>query len=900
MFSASAAGRLWRTGWFFALATLCVAVPAHAQAAAEVRLRVTVVDQIGGRIPKAAVTVIGNGDTRRGEETSTPGVFLLNVQSGHYSVTAEAAGFAAASADVDVGAAGTTELTLRLSIALKQSVTVQGLHLNSVNGRILTTEDLQALPQNEAEMRYMLLELAGSRGRPGDVAIYVDGFSDFHRLPPKAAIELVQINAEPYSAEFAEPGTRRVEIITKPGSEGMFGELKFNFNDETLNATDAFAASKPQLQRRSLSGYYAAPIIRDKWGFYAYAGRWEQDENAVIKATVLNLVPEPVPFNATLPAPFRENNLTFNSGYALGSQQRLMAEYSRNTTAANNQGLRAGGFQLPEQAYTLDNSSDIGRLSLLSVWRASIVQELRVRVADEHDLSRAISQDQAVVVLDSFTSGGNQEFRLLDQSMQSLQIDSKITKSFGRHLLNSGVQFARFRRAVTDAADFGGTYTFGADTVDGIGEITPLESYERVVTGLPGAHPTLFSIGRGDPRAALAQWEVAAYAQADWRPKDSLTLSYGFRYENQANIDDRSDFAPRGGLTWSLGKGVIRAGVGLFYTRVPLDLSLEILRRDPSKVQHFVVPLPDFYFIGPPPDLSDAADRSLLAKSAALRATRQVMSNVSYEREIPWSPFKASLFGAVGYTWDQGSRIARLVDTNAPASADAARPDPAAGQMLLYDSIGRSRRDELQLSLRASLNAGSRIFVNYALASTKGDADFRQELPANSYDPAADYGAARADERHRLFVSGNVSLPKSWSIAPALTASSGHPFNILTGLDNNGDSHLTDRPAFASASDTDAIQTKWGLLDPTPEPGDVIIPRNFGRTTPQFNVDLSVMKTISLGKATRILSLSLNAENLFNATNLRDFNGVLVSPVFGQGNTAQPARRVSLGFVFNF
>jgi hypothetical protein len=46
--------------------------------------------------------------------------------------------------------------------------------------------------------------------------------------------------------------------------------------------------------------------------------------------------------------------------------------------------------------------------------------------------------------------------------------------------------------------------------------------------------------------------------------------------------------------------------------------------------------------------------------------------------------------------------------------------------------------------------------------------------------------------------------------------------------------------------------------------------------------------------------VSMNIENLFNTTNLRDFNGVLVSPVFGQANTAQPARRASLGFVITF
>jgi hypothetical protein len=911
----STSKRLARHTCLYVLATLCLATAVVGAQEPDARLRVTVVDQTAGRIPEATVTVNGTEGQRAAEESRTAGVFLVSLRSGKYSVAATAAGFAPGSVDVELTPNGLTEVSIQLHLVVTEKVTVEGLRLQSLKGRILTAEDLKLLPNNETEMRYMLLELAGSRGRPGDIAIYVDGFSDFRRLPPRAAIELIQINAEPYSAEFAEPGTRRIEIITKPGSEGTFRELKSDFNDETLNATDAFATGKPALQRRSFSSYYSAPIIPNKWGFYAYAGRWEQDENAVINATVLNNLSQPVPFSAALGAPFRENNLTLNSGYALGTQVRLMTEYSRNTTAGENQGLRSGGFRLPDQAYELDNVANIGRLSLLSVLGPTTVHELRVRVADERNTSRAVSNHQAVMVLDSFMSGGNQESRLNDQSNAKLQVDTKLTRSFGRHTLNTGVQLDRLGRTVVNAADFGGTFIFGADTLrdengvpigngdSQLGEITPLENYVRTLTGAPGAAPTMFTITRGDPRAALAQWEFAAYAQSDWRPSDHLTLSYGLRYEAQTNLNDRLNLAPRFGFAWSPGgdKGLIRAGAGVFYDRVDLSLTLDPLRLE--KLQRFVVPRPNFFFVGPPGELGAAADQTLLRKSEDLLAPRRLMSNVSYERELAWKPFKSSLFGAVGYTWEHASRLPRLLDTNAPLLPESPRPNAEAGQLLLYDSVGRSARRELQLSLRAGFNAGSRIYTNYSLSSTRGDADSPLELPASSYNLAAEYGAAQTHERHRFFISGNVVLPRSWMLVPSFTASSGRPFNILTGLDNNSDGHLTDRPGFAdAAADPDAIRTPWGLLDPTPEPGESVIPRNFGRGTAQYKFDMMIMKTVMLGKAQahRILAVSMNVENLFNTANLRDFNGVLVSPVFGQANTAQPARRASLGFVINF
>ena len=898
-----------------------VAIDSSDVSPADASLRLSVVDQSGALIPEATVTVQGSTATHLGEESESPGVFLMRLPPGPYTVTAEATGFAMGTAAVTLESLELTEAAVELPLRLEVEIdVVEDLRINtrdSLTGLILSSEDLLSFPNNETEMLYRLLELAGSRGRPGDVEIYVDGFRDFRRLPPKGAIELIQINAEPYSAEFSEPGTRRVEIITKPGSEGSFGEFKYDFNDEGLNAVEPFATGKPAIQRRAFSGYYMAPIIPGRWGFYAYAGRWEQDENAVIRATVLDPDLQPVPFTDTLSAPYRINNFTVSSGYALANQTRLKAEWSRDSVTGGNQGLRDGGFSLPEQAYEIDNVANIGRFSLLSVLGGTTVTEVRVQVGDERNISRAVNGQSAVIVLDSFIGGGNQATLLNDESTTSLQIDSKLTRGVGNHTLRTGVQLDRSSRTLVDVADFGGTFIFGPDVerdangtpivtlVDGSfrqREITALENYRRTLAGIPGAAPTFFTITRGAAGAALAQWEWSAFAQADWQPTDDLTLSYGLRYEAQTNLSDKLNLAPRLGVAWAPGYGgVVRAGTGLFYERFDLGLTLDTIRI--ARQQRFVVSRPDFFAVIPGDLEARTEDQSLLRKAEDLAAPQRLMSNVSYERELPWSPFQSSLFGAVGYTWDRGSRLPRLRDINAPLEPATPRPFQRFGQFLLYDSVGRSSRHELQLSLRASFNEGSRIFTNYTLSSTASDADTPQEIPANSHDLASEFGAASTHERHRLFVSGTMRLPGVWLVVPSLTATSGRPFNIITGFDNNLDTHLTDRPSFADpALDFDAILTPWGLLDPTPEAGDTIIPRNFGRGTAQYRLDLTVAKVFMLGgvDASRSLMTSVNFENLLNATILRDFNGVLVSPVFGRANTAQPGRRISLGLSVNF
>jgi hypothetical protein len=86
------------------------------------------------------------------------------------------------------------------------------------------------------------------------------------------------------------------------------------------------------------------------------------------------------------------------------------------------------------------------------------------------------------------------------------------------------------------------------------------------------------------------------------------------------------------------------------------------------------------------------------------------------------------------------------------------------------------------------------------------------------------------DVRHRFTLGGSLLIPGGVRMSPFIIASSGRPYNIITGRDNNGDTIFNDRPAYASdPSRTGVVLTQYGLLDPNPAPGDAIVPRNLGR-----------------------------------------------------------------------
>src|SRR5262249_30863448 len=175
------------------------------------------------------------------------------------------------------------------------------------------------------------------------------------------------------------------------------------------------------------------------------------------------------------------------------------------------------------------------------------------------------------------------------------------------------------------------------------------------------------------------------------------------------------------------------------------------------------------------------------------------------------------------------------------------RPFPDQGQILEYESAGTSVRHELRLSLRTNVNRRLSLFSNYILASTHSTTDGSGTVPADSYNIALDYGRANYDVRHRFFMGGSVTLPKDFRVSPLINISSGRPFNITTGFDNNGDRIFSDRPAFANAGDAGAIPTPFGIFNPKPRSGDQIIPRNFGDGPGSVNISMNFSKTIGFG-----------------------------------------------------
>jgi hypothetical protein len=137
-------------------------------------------------------------------------------------------------------------------------------------------------------------------------------------------------------------------------------------------------------------------------------------------------------------------------------------------------------------------------------------------------------------------------------------------------------------------------------------------------------------------------------------------------------------------------------------------------------------------------------------------------------------------------------------------------------------------------------------------------------------------------------------LPFGFQASGIFTAGSGRPYNIIAGVDLNGDGDATVSPG------PDRART-------LPSDPSTSIGRNTGRLPREHRLDARVTKRLRAG-ARSTVSLTLDVLNVFNATNFTDVNRVFGTgaypsrplATFGQFTQAGPPRQLQIGARFSY
>jgi hypothetical protein len=866
-------------------------------------------DEAGGVLPGASVTLIDAGQQSRSVVTDRMGAYAFRrLAPGSYELSAELAGFAKVTRPITIEGSGPVSVNLRLRVSLDQRVDVVGsleefrraTGLGPV-GLTLGPDQLGVLPNDPDAMLQVLRELSATTGRADQVTVYVDGQPVAGRLPPKAAIQSVRISTNSFASEFAEPSAGLVEIVTKPANINFRGEGQATFNDSLLNARNFFEDRRTPTRTQGYTGYIGGPIVPGHWSFLAYGGRWQRDERLVVNATVADPAsPVPGRFVESVVTPGRIDSYSLRTDFIAKSRHLFSLEYARTIESYRNLGLESG-LDLPERAINRDARDDAARLAVVSTFGAAVTSELRVRARERTLHERALSTAPAVLVFDAFNGGGNQASLRQEEVTRELSLTQIVSYADDLQTIRGGVQLDLLRLDERRQTNHGGTFIFGT-LIDQDGRViaTPFERYLRTLNGVPGYGPSWFSIARGDPEIAFDDWQLSLFVQDDIPYTDTLTLSAGLRHGLQKLARTSwFDLAPRAGLAWTPGGSpnhVIRAALGLFYSRVPADITLDTLRYDGVAVEEFIVDRPNF-FGAIPPQFNATTGRPTVRLKNRIHSPLTTSGTTSYEWQIT-----RSLFTSVGYTYSRGDRLLRSRNINAPDPATGLAPHPDRGPMLQFESTGHSETHEFRATLRRALTRVA-VFGTYIRRSSRRDTDGAYTVAADPRMLASEYGRASDDERHRAVIGSSIQLPLDVSVSTILTIGSGRPFNITTGLDDDGDLLFLDRPAAGSAGAPGVISTAFGDFDLYRDPGEPMILRNAGQGPSQFTLNMGIAKTLRLRNAPAgapYVILSASAENLTNRANFAEFNGVVTSPAFGRANRALNPRRIELAARFGF
>jgi hypothetical protein len=625
-------------------------------------------------------------------------------------------------------------------------------------------------------------------------------------------------------------------------------------------------------------GNISGPIQKGKSSFFLDISNRQIDNAAVVNALILDPTFNVVPFQQEFRIPNRRFSVAPRFDYQINDKNTLVVRYSFFKGSTDNQGI--GDTTLPSRAFETKNSEHEIRFTETMIINPKTINETRFEYEVSNNEQTGDNSIPAINVSSAFNTGGAQVgssynrqkyFELQNYTTTSLGKNSQHAIKFGMRIRNSNIEDR-------SENNFGGTFTF-----PGTVGFSPIEQYRQNVLGNndPIFNPNQFNITTGNPVADVSRFDAGAFITDDWRISPQLTLGFGLRYENQTNISDNLNFAPRFSFAYSPGAGgarqpktVFRGGIGIFYDRFGENLTLQAERFNGTNQLNLIVSANDpdpirrqaaiALLSQPVFTLSGVTNVPTAQQILAVLPQSNTITRVSPDLQSPYTiqtalgverqlPLKTTM--TVFYIASRTLHLLRTRNVNAPICANgqsclgALRPDPSQGAIYQYESSGVLNQQQLIVNFRTGFSQKVTLFGNYRLGYAKSDADGVGSFPAYSYDLSGEYGNSALDIRHNFFIGGQISMPWGVRMSPFIVASSGRPFNITNGIDTNGDTRFTERPTFAALNQRCLERGLTNSFCDISDVSDVnqIIPRNYGRGPSFFNVNLQLNKTFGFG-----------------------------------------------------
>jgi len=690
-----------------------------------------------------------------------------------------------------------------------------------------------------------------------------------YRAPYQFSNEVVQeflVSRSTSGPESGRSGGAVVNVITKSGSNQFHGSVFYFGRNSALDARQALMDTKPSSMQNQFGFTFGGPVKRNRVFFFAgfdqhifhvptvvqfdngssvvtpepgtgpeTPGDYEASDQALVFASAAQLSQQAGEF----PSKLVGNAGFFKLDFAISPRNNLSLRVNTSRYAGQN-----NVFLDPSSPLTTYGIGDNGEeqvatetaaLSLTSGLSAHLVNHLRAQFS--HDLQQSSSNTDAPLTKITNTIDGFGRSSILPRQTNEHRLHLAETLSFehGRNSWKFGGD-----ALLTTIYDFfpslsGGEYIYDPIKVNpftfapqvGALELTPLRAYAHAV-------PHYYVQDFGPAVTHPDSNEYAAFIQDTIRITNHLGLSLGGRYDLQTFSTkhlvsnplwpdsgkvpfEPYNFAPRVGLSYSIGNDhplVVRAGYGLFYTRIPQIYNSTVESQNGLTGDYLFLNNTDYYdhqvfpqYPNPivncaptapscqaPANLQQFVQADVSAFSHNFRTPEVHQASLSLERDLGnhWT-------GEISYTFVRGQDLIRALDANLPPPVNETYPvyDSSGTNLLGYDTVASFSAWQMTSSLTCpyppcinplarpipqlgsideyqsaassfyhgatiSLNRRARHGLYFRLAYTYAHAEDNDQdalvagqppTVQNAYAPNAEKGNSVTDQRHRLVVA---------------------------------------------------------------------------------------------------------------------------------------------------
>jgi hypothetical protein len=270
---------------------------------------------------------------------------------------------------------------------------------------------------------------------------------------------------------------------------------------------------------------------------------------------------------------------------------------------------------------------------------------------------------------------------------------------------------------------------------------------------------------------------VAEFVQDHWILNPHWTVDAGARLSSET-AGWSAAFAPRAGIAYTPnkdGKTVIRAGMGLFYSMLPL-LAAEFDVNPTRVVSQFDS---TGQLIGPPVTYTNAYVGGVNPLSTGILPEGPATT----PRNFTWSlegdrELRRNMVLRVGYI---DSRTTYLFVIH-PFTGTAGQ-----ASFLGLTNTGSSHYREIESTVRFTVHEHNEVNASYIWSHNRGDLNNLSDVMIPFLQPVIRpnvYGILPSDVPNRVVTWGVFSLPKKFTFSPILDVHSGYPYSNVDVLQN--------------------------------------------------------------------------------------------------------------------